>query len=107
MVYFALAAAIASEVGGTYLLKFTDGFTRLWPSVGSLGLYVVSVFLLAQIVKTLPVGLTYAVWAGMGTVAIVAVGVMFLHEKLDALTVLGLALVVAGVVILNMKSAAH
>lgn len=107
MVYIALAAAIASEVGGTFLLKFTEGFTRLWPSLASLGFYVISFALLAQVIRTLPVGITYAIWAGVGTVAIVASGVLFMHEKIDAPTVLGVALVVAGVVILNLKTAVH
>lgn len=107
MVYFALAAAIAAEVGGTFLLKFTEGFTKLWPSVASLALYVVALGLMAQIIKVLPVGLTYAIWAGMGTVGIVAVGALFLHEKLDLLTIIGLALVIAGVIILNLKTASH
>lgn len=105
MVYAALAAAIAAEVGGTYLLKFADGFTKLWPSVGSLGLYIVAVGLMAQIIKVLPVGITYAIWAGMGTVGIVAVGALFLHEKVDLPTVVGVALVIVGVVILNLKTA--
>lgn len=105
MVYVALAAAIAAEVGGTYLLKFADGFTKLWPSVASLGLYVVAIWLMAQIIKVLPVGITYAIWAGLGTVGIVVVGALFLHEKVDLPTVIGVALVIAGVVILNLRTA--
>lgn len=107
MVYLLLALAIAAEVAGTSLLKATEGFTRLWPTLGSLGSYVVAFFLLSHVVTKIPVGITYALWSGMGTVAIVAVGAVFLGEPLTITKVIGIGLVVAGVVILNVGGGAH
>lgn len=105
MGYVYLALAIAVEVLGTSLLKSTEGFTRLWPSVLCLGSYGVAFALLSQVVKSVPVGIAYALWSGLGTVAIVAIGAMFLGEELNPLKVLGIALVVAGVVVLNVGGA--
>ncbi len=105
MPYVFLLAAIAAEVLGTSLLKATEGFTRLWPSVACLAAYVVSLVFLTQVVKTVPVGVTYAVWSGLGTAAIVAIGVAFFGESLSVVKVLGLVLVVGGVVVLNLGGA--
>ena len=103
--YLFLATAITAEVLGTSLLKSTEGFTRLWPTVGTLTAYAVAFACLAKTVEHLPVGLAYAVWAGLGTTAIVLVGVVFLGEPITAVKVLGIALVVAGVVVLNTGGA--
>ena len=106
MAYLYLFLAIGVEVVGTSLLKSTDGFTRLYPTVGCLAAYMTSILLLAQIVKTLPVGVVYAMWSGLGTVTIAAIAATFLGEPLTAAKVIGIALVVTGVVVLNL-SAAH
>lgn len=105
MAYALLVAAIAAEVAATSLLKATDGFTRLWPSLGCLAGYAFACLALAQAVKTVPVGVAYAMWSGLGTAAIVAIGVVFLGEPLNAVKALGLVLIVAGVVVLNLKGA--
>ena len=105
MAYVWLVMAIASEVVGTSLLKPSEGFTRLWPSLGSLAAYAVSFVLLARTVELLPVGVVYAMWSGLGTVAIVAIGVTFLGEPLSLAKVVGIALVVAGVIVLNVGGA--
>ncbi|APX01037.1 MULTISPECIES: DMT family transporter [Arthrobacter] len=105
MGYVYLALAIAVEVLGTSLLKSTEGFTRLWPSVLCLGSYGVAFVLLSQVVKSVPVGVAYALWSGLGTVAIVAIGAMFLGEELNLTKILGIGLVVAGVVVLNVGGA--
>lgn len=107
MAYVFLVLAIAAEVAGTSLLKATEGFTRLWPTVGTLSAYAVAFALLAQAVKEIPVGVAYALWSGLGTAAIVAVGAVFLHEPLSAVKVSGIGLVVAGVVVLNLGGATH
>jgi small multidrug resistance pump len=107
MAYVFLALAISVEVVATSLLGSTHGFSRLWPTVGCLSLYAVSFACVAQAVKTLPVGFTYAVWSGVGTVAIVTIGVVFLGNRLTPAVVVGVALVVAGVVVLNVGGAAH
>lgn len=105
MAYVFLALAITAEVVGTSLLKYTDGFTRLWPTVGSLGMYGVAFALLAQSLKAIPVGVAYAMWSGLGTAAIVAIGAAFLGEPLTVSKVAGVSLVIAGVVILNLGGA--
>ena len=103
MAYVYLLIAIGSEVAGTSLLKSTDGFTRLWPTVGCLAGYVVSFVALSQTVKDIPVGVAYAMWSALGTAAIVAISVTFLGETLNVTKVLGLIMVVGGVVLLNLS----
>ncbi|MFI7496864.1 DMT family transporter [Kocuria sp. M4R2S49] len=105
MPYLFLALAITAEVIGTSLLKYTDGFSRLWPTVGSLGMYGVAFALLAQTLRTIPVGVAYAMWSGLGTAAIVAIGAAFLGEPLTVTKVVGVSLVIAGVVVLNLGGA--
>ncbi len=105
MPYVFLALAITAEVVATSLLKLTDGFTRLWPTVGSLAMYGVAFALLAQTLRSIPVGVAYALWAGLGTAAIVAIGAVFLGEPLTATKVAGIGLVIAGVVVLNLGGA--
>lgn len=106
MPYVLLLFAIAFEVLGTSLLKATDGFTRLWPTVISLGSYAASFVALAWAVRhELPVGFAYAVWSGLGTAAIVTIGVLFFQEVLSFQKVAGVLLVIGGVVVLNLGGA--
>ncbi|MBT2233294.1 multidrug efflux SMR transporter [Nonomuraea sp. NEAU-A123] len=106
MMYVFLALAIAGEVLATSLLKSTEGFTRLWPSLACLAGYAASFYMLTQaLMRGMQVGIAYAVWAGLGTTLIVTIGVLFLHEPLTAAKVAGVALVVAGVVTLNLAGA--
>jgi len=105
MSYVLLVMAIGAEVIGTSLLKPSEGFTRLWPSLASLLAYAVSFVLLARTVEVLPVGVVYAMWSGLGTVAIVAIGVTVLGEPLSLAKVAGIALVIAGVLVLNIGGA--
>ena len=105
MPYVFLLMAIAFEVVATSLLKLSDGFTRFWPTVGSLAGYAVAFVLLAVVVRHVPVGVAYAVWAGLGTAAIAAVGVVFLHESITFAKVAGIVLVIGGVVTLNLGGA--
>ncbi len=103
--YLFLLAAIASEVVGTSLLKATEGFTRLWPTVGCLTGYALSFVLLSLAVRDVPVGVAYAMWSGLGTVAIVAIGAVFLGEPLSLTKVIGAGLIIAGVAFLNLGGA--
>ncbi|WP_433532293.1 DMT family transporter [Micromonospora sp. CA-263727] len=105
MAYVFLLLAIAAEVAGTSLLKSTEGFTRLWPTLGLVVAYVTAFALLAQAVKGIPVGVAYAMWSGLGTAAIVAIGAVFLGEPLTLTKVLGVGIVIAGVVLLNLGGA--
>jgi small multidrug resistance pump len=100
--YLLLACAIASEVVATSLLPRTAGFTVLLPSSVVLAGYALSFLLLAQVVKTVPVGVAYGIWSAAGTAAVAAIGAMFLGQSLTGWQVGGLALVVAGVVLLQV-----
>ncbi len=103
--YLFLLLAIAFEVGGTLLLPASVGFTRLWPTLGVVVGYVVSTAFLSQAVKGMEVSVAYAVWAALGTVAVVALGATFLSEPITTAKVVGTLLVVAGVVVLNLGGA--
>lgn len=101
-----LAVAICAEVLGTSLLRATEGFTRLWPTLGALTAYGVAFYALAGAVhRGLGVGIAYALWAGLGTTLIVIIGVLALGEPLGWVKVAGIALIVAGVLVLNLGGA--
>ncbi len=87
-------------------VKYTDGFTRLWPSVGVLAAMAVSVYGLALAARVLPIGTAYAVWVGIGAVGAVAFGIAFLGEPRTAARLACLALIVAGVVGLKVVTPA-
>jgi small multidrug resistance pump len=105
--YLLLACAIAAEVVATSLLGRTNGFTVLLPSVVVLVGYAVSFFLLSIVVKTMPVGIAYAIWSGVGTLAVVGIGVTLLGQPLTVWQGIGVALVVAGVVLINVGGPVH
>ncbi|MDQ3156083.1 MAG: multidrug efflux SMR transporter [Actinomycetota bacterium] len=100
-----LTIAIATEVGATAALPRAAGFTNPgWSAIVVAG-YALSIWLLTIVVKEIPVSVTYAVWAGLGTAAIAVIGVMFLDEPLGAAKVVAIALIVSGVVLLNFQGA--
>ncbi|UZJ34090.1 DMT family transporter [Streptomyces endophytica] len=105
MAYVMLAGAILSEILATTSMKYSDGFSRLWPSLGTALGYVIAFALLAQTLKSMSMGTAYAIWAGVGTALIAAIGMVFLGESTSALKVLGVLLVIAGVVVLNLDGA--
>lgn len=106
MAYLFLCGAIVAEVLATSLLKNTDGFTRLWPTVVCLALYGSAFLLLAKAVsRGMQVGIGYALWSAVGTTVIVGVGILFLGEPVSVPKVAGVLLVIAGVVTLNLASA--
>ena len=100
-----LSAAIATEVIGTLFLRFTDGFTRPAPSAVVIVTYVVSLWLTALALKGLEISLAYAVWAGVGTAAIAIIGMAALGETVNGLKLASIALVIGGVVGLNLSGA--
>ncbi|MBC3934528.1 DMT family transporter [Undibacterium rugosum] len=104
-----LGLAIVCEVIATSALKASDGFTRLWPSVILVLGYGASFYCLSMTLRTIPVGIAYAIWSGVGVVLISLVAWMLHGQKLDLVAMLGIALIVAGVVVLNLfsKTAAH
>jgi small multidrug resistance pump len=106
MPYVFLLGAIAFEVVATSLLKSTEGFTKLWPTVACLTGYAAAFAALAWAVRhELPVGVAYAMWSGLGTAAIVAIGAVFLGEPVTTQKIAGVLLVISGVVVLNLGGA--
>ncbi len=100
-----LLGAITAEMIGTTALRLSDGFSRLWPSLVVVIAYGASFYLLALALKRgLEMGIGYAIWSGLGTVAIVLIGVLFFQEKLNVGAIAGIALVIAGVVVINLSS---
>lgn len=105
MVYLMLSGAILAEVLGTTAMKYSVGFSKLWPSLATVAGYTIAFLLLAQTLKTMSVGTAYAIWSGVGTAAVAAIGMFFIGEAVTAAKLSGLALVVAGVVVLNLDGA--
>lgn len=107
--YILLGSAIVFEVVATTAMKASDGFSRLWPSlICGLG-YLVSFYLLAQTLKGIPTGIAYAIWSGVGIVLISIMGWWFHGQRLDWGALAGMALIVCGVIVINVFSdvAAH
>ena len=100
-----LSIAIAAEVAGTIALKYTDGFTRIGPSAIVVAGYGLSFWMLALVLKALPIGLTYAVWAAVGTALIAGIGIVAFDEPAGFLKMASLGLIIAGVVGLNLAHA--
>jgi small multidrug resistance pump len=100
-----LVSAIAVEVGATAALPRTHGFREPGWTVLVLGGYAISIWLLAVVIRHIPVSITYAVWSGLGTAGIVAVGVLLLGERLDLVKAAALVLIVVGVLVLNLHGA--
>jgi small multidrug resistance pump len=99
-----LMVAIVAEVIATSALKFTEGFTRLWPSLIVIVFYETAFVLLSLCLRAIPVGIVYAVWSGVGMVLIALVAWLILGQSLDAPALAGIALIVGGVVVINMYS---
>ncbi|UGV27022.1 QacE family quaternary ammonium compound efflux SMR transporter [Rhodopseudomonas boonkerdii] len=109
MTYLYLAVAILSEVIATSFLKVSDGFTRPIPSAITVAGYAISFYFLSLALRTIPTGIAYAIWSGVGIVLITAIAWIFQGQKLDAPALGGLGLIVAGVVVINVfsKATAH
>lgn len=105
MPWLYLVVAGLFEVGWAIGLKYTEGFTRLGPSLWTGASMAASLFLLAQALRTLPVGTGYAVWTGIGSVGTALLGIVLLGESRDALRLLCLSLVVVGIVGLKLVTA--
>lgn len=107
--YLYLCFAIVAEVIGTSALKASDGFTKLWPSLVTALSYVVAFYCLALTLRSVPVGIAYAIWSGVGIVLISLVAFFVYGQRLDLPAVFGMALIIAGVVLMNgfSKTAMH
>ena len=106
MNWMILVLAGLFEIGWAIGLKYTEGFTRLWPTLGTLASMAVSLGLLGVAMKTLPVGTAYAVWVGVGAVGTAILGIVLLGEPANAGRMVSLALIVAGIVGLKLFSPA-
>lgn len=104
-----LAMAIIAEVIATTMLKASAGFTRLWPSLLVVVGYSVAFWGLSMVVKTTPLGIVYAIWSGMGIVLVSIAAVFIYQQKLDWPAILGMGLIIAGVLVINLwsKSSVH
>ena len=109
MSYFYLAIAIVAEVIATSFMKLSDGFTKPVPSLVTAFGYLVAFYFLSLTLKTVPTGVAYAIWSGVGIVLITAVAWFFQGQRLDLPALAGIALIVAGVLVMNLfsKAAAH
>ena len=99
-----LFIAIVSETIATSALKSTEGFSRLWPSVVVVVGYCAAFYFLALTLRTIPVGIAYAIWSGVGVVLIALAGWLIHGQRLDAPALIGMALIVSGVVVMNVFS---
>jgi len=102
--YLFLAIAIIAEVMATSALKASENFTQLWPSLLTVTGYAVAFFCLSLTLRTMPVGIAYAIWSGVGIVLISAIGWIAFGQKLDLPAIIGLALIIAGVLVVNLFS---
>ncbi len=101
-----LSLAIVAEVAATSALKAADGFTRLAPSLVAVAGYAIAFWLLSLALRAIPVGVAYAIWSGVGIALISLIGWVAYGQRLDAAAIAGLALIVAGIVVLSVFSGA-
>ena len=104
-----LILAIISEVIATTMLKASEGFSRLYPSIIVVIGFCFSFWALSQVVKVMPLGIAYAIWSGLGIVSVSVAAVFIYQQKLDLPAIIGMGLIIAGVLVINLlsKSASH
>lgn len=104
MAYLLLLIAIVAEVTATSALKQSDGFTRPWPTLVTVAGYAIAFYCLSLTLRTLPTGVAYAIWSGVGIILVTAVAWRWHGQRLDAAAIAGMALIVAGVLVMNLFS---
>ncbi|APH66916.1 quaternary ammonium compound efflux SMR transporter QacH [Bacillus sp. LR_5] len=107
MSYLFLALAIAGEIIGSSLLKASEGFSKIYPTLGVIIAFIGCFFFLSLSLKTIPLNTAYAIWAGLGLVCTTIISVLIWKEKINFASVAGIALIVVGVVILNLFGPGH
>jgi small multidrug resistance pump len=109
MKYLILLVAIVAEIIATSSLKASEGFTKVWPSIITVVGYGIAFYFLSLTLKSIPLGIAYAIWSGLGIVLVSIIGVLVYNQKLDLAAIIGLSLIVIGVVVLNLfsKSSVH
>jgi quaternary ammonium compound-resistance protein SugE len=106
MAWVILFLAGLFETGWAIGLKYTDGFTRLWPTVWTVFAMIISLWLLGIAVKSLPVGTAYSIWVGVGAVGTVVLGIVLLEEPANAARLISVGLIIAGIIGLKLASPA-
>ena len=104
MPYLYLFLAIVLETMATSAIKASEGFTKLYPSLIVIIGYAISFYLLSVVMKYLPIGITYAIWSGLGIVFITLIGVYYYNEKIDLASIIGMGLILLGVVVIRLFS---
>lgn len=104
MAWVILVAAGLFEVGWAIGLKYTEGFTRLWPTLGTIFAIIISLWLLEIAMKSLPVGTAYSIWVGVGAVGTVIIGIVLFDEPANAARLISVALIIAGVIGLKLAT---
>ncbi|HWO95552.1 MAG TPA: multidrug efflux SMR transporter [Bacillus sp. (in: firmicutes)] len=107
MAYIYLLFSIIGELIGTSMVKASEGFTRLFPVLGVVSSFAFSFFFLSLALKTLPLNMAYAIWSGLGTIATALISVLIWKEKITVGSVIGILLIIAGVVVLNLFGPGH
>jgi small multidrug resistance pump len=102
--YLYLSLAIAFEVAATTALQASNGFTRPLPAVITVFGYAIAFYCLSLTLRTMPVGIAYAIWSAVGIVLIATIGWVFYRQALDAPAIIGIALIIAGVLVVNLFS---
>ena len=99
-----LSIAILAEVGGSTALKQSDGFTRIGPAAIAIAAFVTSLFFLSLCLRVVPLGIAYAIWAGVGIILVSVIGVVVFRQTLDMPAMVGIALIISGVIVINTLS---
>ncbi len=102
--YFFLFLAISFEIIGTSFLKLSNQFTNLLQTVIAIASYFIAFFFLSLVLKTMPVGIAYAIWSGIGIICITLIGIFIFKQNLDLPAFIGLSLIIVGVIIINLFS---
>lgn len=102
--YLYLIIAVAAETIGTTALQASNQFTRFWPSVLVVIAYAIAFYFLGVVLKYIPVGIAYAIWSGLGIVLISLIGLAVFGQKLDSAAILGLAMIIGGIVVIQLFS---
>lgn len=102
--YLLLGVAIVCEVIGSSFLLKSQGFTRLLPSAMVIVLFSVAFFLLSHVVKTIPLGVAYAIWSGVGIILTAVIGYIFFKQSLDAAAMIGMLMIISGVLVIHLFS---
>lgn len=104
MSFLYLSIAIIAEVIATSALKASNGFSVLWPSLATIAGYAVALFFLSLTMKTIPMGIAYAIWSGAGIILISTVGLLVFKQQLDLPALIGLAFMIIGIIFINVFS---